>query len=769
MSGSTRGAVRSDSVCPGRLRPVAVVTAVLLGCTLVLTMPSLSTAMANEPSPSSAPQTSTQPTPASTPEATSIATPEATPESTPPATAKPNPKTYKEPATSPQIEGPRNGQFIGSSRTTISGTKGFTQEIQLLSPRGGDPLCTVSDLATTWTCEGIYLRDGPTVTLRVVVSDDPSLTDEITVAVLGAPTVLGGLTGSDSNGWVRGTGHPQATVTASLPNGETCTGTADNSGAWACLFTGTEATGRLDVTASQVTPFSTPSSSNISEPVAVVFDLETPAPPVLTTPRNGAQVPLAGTEYSGTGESASTVTVFAGPYSVCSAAVKNDSTWRCAAGGVAAGDYAVVAVQQDPAGNVSAGSARVMVSYVTHSATATPPAGSASATPPVVATPSGSESSTPDGSIIAPGLPSEPMPPSPSASATATVPNADPSVAPAAAVFSGRWNDPTPFALALGASNKTTPFPWLQAAGLALGALLLFVIPLRMLAGLLAHRRGSRPPWRLPSLTGRNRRRVEPDMAPTGFLHRWLRGCAALVAGAAFIMLSGPVIDQPAYLRLFVAVIVGLALVNAVALFVPLWWASRILRRSASIRFLPHYLLFVAVAAIASRVFDVHPAVLFGVLGSATLAAQSSTPGQPDQQPNTTQRGQLAAVRVGSLVALAVVAWSLRLVLPVATDFTTSLAAETVNTIVLAATGSAALILLPIGYTSGRSLLAWSPLAWTGLTLGAYGLWFAALAPVIDQLHSSGIGIVLWIAAGGFAALCGSLWAWQRFAAAAQR
>jgi hypothetical protein len=126
-------------------------------------------------------------------------------------------------------------------------------------------------------------------------------------------------------------------------------------------------------------------------------------------------------------------------------------------------------------------------------------------------------------------------------------------------------------------------------------------------------------------------------------------------------------------------------------------------------------------------------------------------------------------VRVGALTLFAVLAWSIGALLPAASDFATSLVAETVNTIVLAAIGGAVMILVPIGHTSGRSILAWSPPIWTGLTVVAYGILFAALAPAIDQLQSSGSGTVLWIMAATFAALCASAWVWQRFVTPEQR
>ncbi|WP_105033639.1 hypothetical protein [Cryobacterium aureum] len=736
---------------------MAAICTLLLGCAIALAAPVLSSAQAEETAAPTVVQ----------------------PDSTPAATEEPAPNATIAPDR-PQIASPDDGQFIGSNRTTVSGSKAAGQQIQLLSPRGGDPLCIFpsdaaleDDTSTAWSCKNLYLQNGPTITLRVVVTGNSTLSDEISVAVLGAPTVLGGLTGSQSNGWVRGTGHPQAIVTATLPNGDTCNSTADSSGAWACLFSGL-GNGSLNVTASQTSSFSEPSSSNSSTPVTIVFDVTVPEAPVVTSPSAGAQVSVAGAQYSGTGETGATVTVFAGAYSVCSAPVTG-GTWTCSASGVAAGSYSVIAVQKDNAGNVGPGSTPASVSYVAES---TPtPSESASVVPPVTPTPSPSAaaSPSPDGAAAVPGAPVEPSP-SPGPGTTAPDPQtAEPeNEGAAASAFPGQWNDPTRFAATIGPTGTGSPFPWLQAGLLALGALLLIAVPLRLLAGTISRSRDGRPLRALPSLAGRNRVREEFEVAPTVQLNRWLRGGAALLAAATFVMLSGPIVDQPAYLRLLVAVIIGLVLVNAVAVLVPLWWSSRVLRLRGTVTFLPRYLLLIAAAAIASRVFDVHPALLFGLLGSVTLTATTDTAGQTGAhpttaRPTTAQRGQLAAVRVGALAIVAVLAWSLSSVLPAASDFVTSLAAETGNTIVLAAIGSAVLILVPIGHTSGRRILAWSPPLWTGLTVVAYGILFAALSPMVEQLQSAGTGMALWITAATFAAVCASAWAWQRFITPAQR
>lgn len=742
---------------PRLSRIVAAVAALLLGCTITLAAPVLSTASA-EPAPeSSAPPAASEATPQSTDQATD----QATDQSTPSPSAKPN-------ETSPLIESPSNGQFISSNRTSVSGTKGADQEIQLLAPRRGDPLCIVSEASTSWRCDNIFLANGPTIRLRVVVTGDSTLNDQITVAVLGAPTVLGGLAGPKSNGWVRGTGHPYATVTASLAKGEQCSSQADSSGAWACLFSGRLSNGGHEVSANQISAFSSPSSSNSSEPVTIDFDVTAPDAPVVVAPSSGAEVAVAGAQYRGTGETGATVTVFAGAYSVCSAVVAG-GTWSCSAGGVAAGSFTVVAVQKDAAGNVSRGSTPVSVSYVSNTTTSpTPtPAESAPAPPPVRPTPSAAETASPDSSASAPAA-TEESSPTPGPVTSAPAPEAAGSGRGGASA-PGEWNSPTRFAAAIGPNDDSSPFPWLQAGALALGALLLIAVPIRMLADTIARTRAGRPPRAMPALAGRNRMLEEFEVAPTVRLNPWISGGAALLAAATFVMLSGPVVDQPAYLRLLIAVVIGLVLVNAVAVLVPLWWSSRVLRLRGTVTFLPRYLLLVAAAAIASRFFDVHPALLFGLLGSVTLSAQTDAPGLARPQPTIAHRGEVAAVRAGALVALAVLAWSLESLMPDATSFATSLAAETGNTIVLAAIGSAVLILVPLGHTSGRSILAWSPLMWAGLTVISCGVLFAALTPVIEQWQADGAGLALWIAAATFAALCASVWAWQRFVAPTQR
>jgi len=657
-------------------------------------------------------------------------------------TATPSPTP--QPA-APTIESPAAGDFMSGS-STVSGTRDPSQEIQLLSPTGGDPLCILAaDGSATWSC-GVWLPSGPAVQLRAVVTGDAALSSTVTVRVLQAPAVTGGATGQPaSNGMVRGTGYPGATATATLSGGQQCSFTVDASGAWACMMAGSLASGPVQVTATQRTSFSAPASSPASDPVTLQLDVDPPAAPSVTSPVAGATVPPGPAGYSGRGEDGTTVTVFAGPYSVCSAVVSG-GLWSCSGGGVADGSYDLRAIQQDAAGNVSAGSPAIRVTYgqgpaVAGPAATAPPASSAAPVPPATSPPTTAPSATPAPATArptAPGDKAEAVPP------TLTVP--------------GGWTDPTQFGTALIPPWTLAAFPWLQVVLITLGALILLLFPARLLAGTLSRARQGRPVAGR-TLTGRNRAREEFEVAPSVRLSRWALGWGAVLTAAVFVLLSGPVTSTPAYLRLFVAVVLALVVVNSVATLIPQWWGSRALQLQVTTTVLPRYLAVVAVVALTSRALELHPALLFGLLGSVVAG----------NGPAVAERGRLAAIRAGSLLALGLVALLVVGTLPVADTFLSALSAEFANTVVLTAVGSAALVLVPVGSTSGRSILAWSPIVWAALAVPAFLTLIVLLSPVLPRWQGDGTALVLWLAAAVFACLSVAVWAWQRFVAPAMR
>jgi len=653
----------------------------------------------------------------------------------------------------PTIDSPAAGSFVGGS-VSVSGSRDPGQKIQLLSPAGGDPLCIIEpDGSSTWQC-GVRLPSGPDVTLRAVVEGDSGLAATISVRVLQAPSVTGGPTGtSSSNGLVRGTGYPGATVTAVLASGQRCSFTVDGSGAWACLMQGL-VSGTEQVTASQQTGFSAPDSSPASDPVTLQFDVDAPAPPTVAGPAAGSTVP-PGAPYFGQGENGATVTVFAGAYSLCSTVVSG-GTWSCTGSGVADGSYDLRAVQQDAAGNVSAGSAPIRVSYGAAPATPTPPAETVPA-PTTAPQPTTAPVPAPTATPVPTPAPAVP-PGTPSATPAPGAPDDEAGDLPPTLTVPGGWNDPTQFSTAVIPPWTVASFPWLQAGLLTLGALLLLVVPARLLAGTLSRARNGRPLFQTHRFAGRNRAREEFEVAPTVRVNRWVGVGAAITAAAVFVLLSGPVAATPSYLRLLLAVALALAVVNAAATLVPQWWGARALHVDVALTILPRYLAVIAVTALASRLLDLHPALLFGLLGSVVVRSG----------PALAQRGQLAAMRAGTLLVLGLVGLLVVGVLPEPGGFVGALAAEFANTVVLVSIGSAVLVLIPLGSTSGRSILAWSPPIWAALTVPAWLALFTLLSPWLSLWQGEGPTVLLWVALV-FAVLSVTAWAWQRFVLPALR
>jgi outer membrane biosynthesis protein TonB len=708
----------------------------------------------NAPTPSETPSSSPTPTPDPAPTATATPTPTPTdPE------AEPTPTPPAEPApAAPTITGPAAGSFIGGS-TTVSGGRDPSHEIQLIASIGGDPLCTVPvDGTGSWSCGGVVLPSGPDVQLQAVVSGLGTLSAPHTVRVLQAPTVTGGAIGqSTSGGLVRGTGYPGATVTATLATGQGCSFTVDSSGAWACLLEGELRSGQEQVTASQQTDFSAPASSPASAPVSLLIDVDAPSAPVLAAPTAGSELSLTGSQYYGEGENGATVTVFAGAYSVCSSVVSG-GTWSCSGSGVAAGNYALRAVQQDAAGNVSAGSEPTPVRYGPAPATPTPsptPTRSPKPTPTATPTPTPTPTAT---APVRPGTTAAPTP-SPSAAPVVPVPAGPDDDAAPELIVPGGWNDPTPFSTAVIPPWNNPEFPWLQSALLTLGALILLIIPARLLAGTISRARGGKPLVSGHRFAGRNHPHEDFEVPPTVHLARPVVAAAALLAGAVFVLLSGPVTGTPNYLRLFLAVVLALAVVNAVGILIPRWWGSRAQHLDVSASVLPRYLVVVALTALASRALELEPALIFGLLGSIVVRTG----------PLAAERGQLAAVRAGSLLLLGLGGLAVSGALSASGGAVAALTTEFVNTVVLASVGSAVLVLIPIGNTSGRSVLAWSPPVWAALAVPAYLTLFVLLSPTIAGWSGTGTVTTLWVAAAVFAGLSVALWAWQRYVVPAIR
>ena len=258
-----------------------------------------------------------------------------------------------------------------------------------------------------------------------------------------------------------------------------------------------------------------------------------------------------------------------------------------------------------------------------------------------------------------------------------------------------------------------------------------------------------------------SRSRTEFDTAPELKLNPWMLAGITVVVSAAIGMLSGPVFGQPAYLRLLVAISIAFAALNASAVLVPRLIARRRLSITSELVFAPRYLVIAAIVALLSRVFDLQPALLFGLVFALSVAETTSR----------TKRAQLAALQLATLAVCGSLAWLALTVIPVvgaaaaSIDPLSTLANETLTTLVLGAFGAAALLALPFGRMPGRALFEWSRLIWFGSALVAFTLLAAVLVPSFEHVGSGLAVAQLVIVAVTFAAVSTSVWAWQRFVA----
>lgn len=670
------------------------------------------------------------------------------------------------------ITAPATGTVLPSGDITVTGTGTAGDQVQVGVRGGGDPLCiAVVGADDTWSC-GLDLDDGRfEITAVELLAAGGTSSAAAEVAVLSAPVIESVDGSATSAGSVRGSAYPGASVAVTSDSGASCLATADSSGSWFCQLAPTPEPGSYRVTATQTASFAGSTVSPPSAAVTLVVDTAAPTAPTLGSPGAGASLPLTGAVYSGTGVDGTRAYVYVDRVNTCDAVVSGGA-WTCTGGTVTAGAHRVSAIAGDSAGNYSPPSPWVDVVFAASTSTpsvtpsATAPAPSATATTPgsTPTSSSGSPTARPTPShgtsTPTPSRPGQAAPApeqEPSDGATpAPAPGGDPgdpgqaAPEPDAGSAPGGWSAATGMTTALSSGAPLgTMADWARSLLLAVASLALVVVPARLAVAGRVPRQA--PTWRL---TGRNRAAVEFDDKPESrpvsprVVTVGVIGCTA-----ALVLLSGQVDGQPAYLRLLAAVIIAVAVVNAVAAGVPAVAGRLMGLPGIRVVAAPKALILVAGAALLSRFAGLDPAFLFGVVVGLLL---------PDGAAPVV-RAKLATVRVVSLLALAGLAWGVSALVPADGAFASVLVAEVLSATTLIAVGSSVVLLFPVGRPAGQSILRWSPALWLGLTLLATTVLFLLLTPTISAWSADGGGGPAVFAVVAFTAVCTSIWAWRRF------
>ncbi|WP_431247817.1 Ig-like domain-containing protein [Leifsonia xyli] len=493
------------------------------------------------------------------------------------------------------------------------GTPGDTVDVSGGSSPGAAESCSTTVRADgRWSCGLATLPDGSGVPVRAEARSGAAVSSRVQVL---HPPVIAGSGVVSTTGGVRGSAYPGARVTVTADSGASCTFPADSSGSWGCVLSGALGDGRHTVTATQVADFSSQRSA-ASAPATLQVDRTAPGAPSISAPTGGSAQPGAPVSFAGAGETGAHVTLYAstpqGTTVVCTATV-SAGAWACQ-GSLAAGDYTLSALQRDAAGNVSAGSNTVALSVAVAGAPAAAPAPTREPVP----TPS----------------PSSPTP-------APASPGAAPPTGPTPPDTRG-WVD-APFTTASAPAVSAAALPdWMRSVGLAVAALLLLVLPARLLTASLARARADRARGaartsvfgrnrprsdvsdasalfgRTPGRAGTERDTVGGGAAGTGGAGAAASGIAsgrlslgatagAGLAAVLLVTLSAPVPDAGTYPSVLLAVALAVAVVNAVWVLAGRGLAVHLHLAAPRVILRPGLLIVVAVAAIGSRLLGLSP------------------------------------------------------------------------------------------------------------------------------------------------------------------
>ncbi len=709
------------------LAPVVIVSIVAVG--ILVAVPAPVASAAETPSPSEAPSDSQSPSPS---DSQSIS---------PPSPSSPSPSSPRPSPPPPSVEALRSTTittdpvaFSPTGRVVVSGTKLAGSSVSVNA--AGSALCTVrADAAATWSCGEVSLPDGAAIELTAieVAADGSSVRPgSTTVDVLGPPDVDAGA--PVTTGLVSGVGHPGSVVAVSVD------GTVDAACAavpvqftsfWSCnLARGSG--GPVSITATQSNAGIGDDVTSASSPArSLTIDRDAPASASIVSPAAGTRVQRVPVVVTGTGEESAAVDLYVDDSPVCSTLVVG-GTWSCTVTSIADGAHTLQAIQRDAAGNYAAPSAVSTVFFGPRPAAQQAAPEPSESPAPSPSEPAPAPSTTPDAASPAPGPP------------------LSASGGDAGGGFGG-WGLPSGFGADLEtAAGITDSGHWYTAPLLALLFVVLVAMPLRLLAGAF----GGRVRMPHPSVTGRNRDRrdilaLRGTLADRSVLRPWIVSALALVACAVLAVFAGGVEGEVRYVRLFLAVTAGLAILSIVGSVVATRSAATSLGVVRRLTFLPVMLLAAALTAIASRLTDLDPPFVAGVLIGAGFAS-----GVPVRA-----RALVNLAQVGTLTTLGAVGWMLHGALGDATGFWPSVVSETLATLCLAGLGSALIMMIPIASLPGRAILQWSVPAWTG------SMFVVASVTAMAVLGSADPAVLMPLVAAAtvFACLSVATWAFLRF------
>ncbi|MGD8168800.1 hypothetical protein ACEXOS_016415 [Herbiconiux sp. P16] len=511
-----------------------------------------------------------------------------------------------------------------------------------------------------------------------------------------APEFAAGVRGEDAELVLSGRSAGGALVEILRDGVVVCTTTANGDGKWSCTLASTDAdAGISTLTAVQTPPYS-PVASAATPPVAFEYEPPlvvtpvipvepvTPDPPIVVEPPGSPPVP---------GSSA-----VADPPSVSAPVADSPPGSASEAGAIS--EYGLAATET--------ASAEV------------PAAVGAPSTTPVGRSPIG-------GRAAAPAPPDRRWTPLPDSDAAAEA--ASPSSPATVSAGTTGWAAPTAFGTTLrplGAVPFGDPAFTTSVVLVVLGLLVLLALPAELLQSTLRENYDRIAPRF--ALLERVIRSAHRRVPPLG----WLGQIGVLAAAAIVTAFADPTIGfDPRSLRLMLALMLVLFLVNYVGILANHLHAARVYRAPTSIAVRPAGLLLVAASVVVSRAFEIQPGLLFGLILGLEVGGRL-------------RRGHQAKIAVSVnlvLLSLGVGSWlafgAFGAQWQEHPTFDNQLAGEVLTGITVETITAMVIALLPLTFLDGKTIYSVSKAAWAGL----YALALAAFTVVILPLPSTWVEV----------------------------
>jgi hypothetical protein len=287
------------------------------------------------------------------------------------------------------------------------------------------------------------------------------------------------------------------------------------------------------------------------------------------------------------------------------------------------------------------------------------------------------------------------------------------------------FDSPSTFASTLPAfgSFPVTPTTVAVTGGIALAFLLLVAFPSELLEDTVRENYDRAFGWLVPV-----RRRIDHARGRFGGLLRnpWAGIALSVAATAVILGFADPTFGfTGASVRLLIGMIISVAIINIGISLLVMRVARREYGDTGYLRPMPGALVIVALSVIVSRLADISPGFLFGVVMGVAYA----------RELKIAQEAKLAVLGAVFTIAAGILAWlgfsALRGTH--GSGFWYQLGLETLVAITLEAIGTMIIAMLPLTFLDGKTIFRWNRWAWAGLYLVTVVVFAVVVLPISNN------------------------------------